>query len=1080
MKQCRRFAPAIALAMALSAPSWAQQRDKHQPKALDEAGIARLMVDTNGGASVSLNPATGAARFVRIAPGRAQGLAPQARAAGPQASKQERSREFLRQHGSIFGIRDAAAELQEVSVATDPVRGSTRITYRQRYRGLPVFAGQLKSHFDAADQLTAINGTFVPQIAVDPTPTRSAEDAAGIAVRKVEAELGRSGQLSARGSELLVFRAGLAKGVPGPTHLAWQVEVGDGASVREFVYVDAHTGKFVDQITGIQDGLFRRAYDGASLPTIPPAYPGSPYWIEGDPFPTPKAEANNMILSSKDTYDLYSNAFGRDSFDGAGATMDSIFNRGYSCPNASWNGTFISFCPGLTTDDVTGHEWTHAYTEYTHNLIYQWQPGALNESYSDIFGETIDRINGRGGDTPNNPRTADSCSALNGGTPPPTLTITGGSAAGSYFSRASVNEPPRPFTVGPTAMAVAATAPPSQPTGACGAVTGVSGKIAIIDWTLTPSGGNECGSGARANNARLAGATGIIFVAPASGILNLGASTLIASVEVTNADGAKIKAGLPADATITLGVGTDSSVRWLLGEDDTAPGLTGALRDMWNPRCFGNPGKVSDTFEYVCSTGDQGGVHSNSGVPNHAYALVVDGGTYNGQTISGIGLTKAAHIYFRAMTVYQGPATDFAEHADALEQSCADLVGMDLADLLTGAPSGEIVSTGDCAEVAKAMLAVEMRNPPVQCGFQPVLKQHPPDRCGPDTTQVNVFFDDLENPPVGWTATHDAEVPADFTPRDWDWSNALPGGRAGSAYFGIDFPGGTCGPGGDESGVLHLDSPAITLPEGVTAPLLTFDHWVSTEAGWDGGNLKISVNGGLWMPVAPADYTFNSYNAALFTAGDGNTNPLAGEPAFTGADGGSVSGSWGRSHVNLISYARPGDSVRLRFDIGNDGCTGTFGWYVDDISLYACTSNTKPTISIDDVSMLEGAKHTQTDFVFTVSLSHAYAEPVSVEFKTEDGTAKQGAEYKKAQGKKKHALTIPPLSLTGTITVSVKGDDKYEADETFFVVLSKPVNATIGDGIGTGTILNDDIKKPKKDKKDKDDDDDDDFDELGG
>ena len=171
--------------------------------------------------------------------------------------------------------------------------------------------------------------------------------------------------------------------------------------------------------------------------------------------------------------------------------------------------------------------------------------------------------------------------------------------------------------------------------------------------------------------------------------------------------------------------------------------------------------------------------------------------------------------------------------------------------------------------------------------------------------------------------------------------------------------------------------------------------------------------------------------------------------------------------------------MRLRFDLGNDGCGGTFGWYVDDISLYACTSNTKPTISIDDVSMLEGAKHTRTDFVFTVSLSHAYAEPVSVEFKTEDGTAKQGAEYKKAQGKKKHALTIPPLSLTGTITVSVKGDDKYEADETFFVVLSKPVNATIGDGIGTGTILNDDIKKPKKDKKDKDDDDDDDFDETG-
>ena len=102
-----------------------------------------------------------------------------------------------------------------------------------------------------------------------------------------------------------------------------------------------------------------------------------------------------MIISSKEVYDFYKNAFGRDSFNGTGGTMDAIFNRGNACPNASWNGTFISFCPGFTTDDVTAHEWSHAYTQYTHNLIYQWQPGALNESYSDIFGETIDIINGR-------------------------------------------------------------------------------------------------------------------------------------------------------------------------------------------------------------------------------------------------------------------------------------------------------------------------------------------------------------------------------------------------------------------------------------------------------------------------------------------------------------------------------------------------------------------------------------------------------------------------------------------------------------------------------------------------------------
>ena len=66
-----------------------------------------------------------------------------------------------------------------------------------------------------------------------------------------------------------------------------------------------------------------------------------------------------------------------------------------ACPNANWNGLTTNYCDGVTSDDVVAHEWGHAYTEYTHGLIYQWQSGALNESYSDIWGETVDLINGR-------------------------------------------------------------------------------------------------------------------------------------------------------------------------------------------------------------------------------------------------------------------------------------------------------------------------------------------------------------------------------------------------------------------------------------------------------------------------------------------------------------------------------------------------------------------------------------------------------------------------------------------------------------------------------------------------------------
>ena len=104
---------------------------------------------------------------------------------------------------------------------------------------------------------------------------------------------------------------------------------------------------------------------------------------------------------------------------------------------------------------------------------------------------------------------------------------------------------------------------------------------------------------------------------------------------------------------------------------------------MWTPTCYSDPGKVSDA-QYFCDTDDGGGVHSNSGVPNHGYALPVDGGTFNGSDRHRPRADQGgAAVYFRAMTEYQTPTTDFADHADALEASCADLVGRPINELST-------------------------------------------------------------------------------------------------------------------------------------------------------------------------------------------------------------------------------------------------------------------------------------------------------------------------------------------------------------------------------------------------------------
>ena len=59
----------------------------------------------------------------------------------------------------------------------------------------------------------------------------------------------------------------------------------------------------------------------------------------------------------------------------------------------------------------------------------------------------------------------------------------------------------------------------------------------------------------------------------------------------------------------------------------------------------------------------------------------------------------------------------------------------------------------------------------------------------------------------------------------------------------------------------------------------------------------------------------------------------------------AASGSWGQSQVDLTQVGvKPGDTIRLRFDFGMDGCTGVDGWYVDDVKVRAC--NTKKNVTL--------------------------------------------------------------------------------------------------------------------------------------
>lgn len=1034
----------LALMVALAAPP------AHADSRARDAATKRLQAAARGAAALSPHRATGVARFVRLPPS-ARGLGQPA--ARTEREKQAQAAAFFRDYGAAIGVSDPAG-LRHVATSADAL-GETHLTYRQYHGAVPVFGGTVKVHFDAAHRLEAVNGTAVPDLALGTTPARSGAQAADVALAAVARDRGAPGALGIGASTLYVFRRGLAQGVPGDAELAWEIEVTDGRGVRELVYVSAQTGKVVERVSGIHDDLRRRAYDGHDLAFAPSNYPSGVFWREGQRYPTASDEANNMITASKEVHDLFQRAFGRDSFDGAGATMDAIFDRGYDCPNASWNGTFISFCPGTTTDDVTAHEWGHAYTEYTHGLIYAWQPGALNEAYSDIWGETVDLVNGRGTDAPGAPRSAGACSSRS---PPVAKLVIGAPAgiAGEYFAQSATFGPR--LTAGGVTGAVVVALDPADAAGAttldaCSPLTNaaeVAGRIALVNR-------GSCTFTVKVKNAQNAGAIAVVVANnAANGLPGMGggdATITIPSIGVQRSTGDAIRAALatgPVTATLRAQPGADDSVRWLMGEDSTAFG--GAIRDLWNPTCYSNPAKVTDPAFYVCDASDNGGVHTNSGVPNHAFALLVDGGTFNGQTVAPIGLTKAAHLYFRAAAVYQVPDSDFADHADALEASCGDLIGQPLT-ALTGGPSGETVTSADCAEVARAIAAVELRTPPAFCSFAPLLRQSPPAQCGAgsDGSKQAIQLFSFESGPGGWTATHGGATP-DFTPRDWTWVAALPSGRAGAGLFAPDPDLGTCSRGGDESGVLWLTSPEIVLPATTDFARATFWHQVATEAGFDGGNVDVSVNGGPWVLVPPAAFTFNGYNALLSSSAAGNTNPLAGQPAWTGTDGGTVKdGLWGQSHLDLGNLARAGDTIRLRFALGTDGCGGVGGWYVDDVEVFGCTPSAVEVAVVDAAFPELDAGVTQRSV--TVQLSGPTIRPVAVAYAIVDGTASHGSDYETgATG----LVVVPAGQTTAQIPLGVNGDTKVEGDEVLLVRLTGASFGAITDAEAQVTILDDD------------------------
>jgi len=670
---------------------------------------------------------------------------------GTDGSAEERARAFLTDYGEAFGLGPGVVVTTSRISPVDEV-GMEHVRFRQTLDGIPIAGGELAVHLRDRS-VVAVNAKTIADLEkVDTIPTLTASEAKAQARDILAASIGvTDAELGEPRLELL--NKGLLGRRGFSTDLTWFVEARK-VDLREFLWIDAHMGKPVLQFSQLTDALDREIYD-AEDPTdgIYNDLPGTLVRVEGGPpvVGPAGADANDAYDFSGDTYDYFNTQHGRDSYDGAGATLVSTvrFCRdALNCPlaNAFWNGSQMVYGSGFpAADDVDAHELTHAVTEHTANLFYYMQSGALNESYSDIFGETVDLLNGAGTDT--------------------------------------------------------------------------------------------------------------------------------------------------------------AGVRWQLGED--VPGF-GAIRDMMDPTNFGDPGKTSDG-QFVCGDDyrtDNGGVHSNSGVPNHAYALMVDGGSYNGETVTGMGLTKAGKIQYRALSLYLLSASDFLDNYNAIQQSCQDLIGI----------AG--ITSGNCVEVGQALDAVEM-------------DQSWP--CSPSQAAVPAFCPAGESPSLWYYEDFESagglsDCPSAGVPSAWCFNtpSSLLGAFATSgvrSLWGYNRP---------TTGTIAAQAVFGSMPPASSRLQFNHSHGFenATSSNFDGGQIYYSTDGGSsWNDGGSLISAGEAYGGVVSSCCN---NPIGGQSAF-------VRDSWGYTATQLDLSALSGSAFGYRFLVGTDFTVDEYGWFVDDVRIFTCS-----------------------------------------------------------------------------------------------------------------------------------------------
>lgn len=335
---------------------------------------------------------------------------------------------FLEANRGLLGLDDPSREVELVSREVE-ASGQRHLRYTQTFQGLPVWPAGLSVHLDGQGKVTLFDGAYVP------TPTKVSIQVAiseAEAIARARASVPGGAQGEAKDVALVVY-APLAQA----PRLAWRLGLAVDFAHAWLIVVDAQEGRILSRnnrcldasVTGSgtdlagknaafnvwsADGKFTMA--DTTKPMFDPAFDPvkdphgvisifdarqvkdqdlkTVYLVDSTSATTWIPDAVSAFVNFDATFDYYLERHARNSLDGKGGNVQAVV-RIAELDNAYWNGDakmmfFGNVLPYPQALDVVGHELTHGVTENTANLIYELQPGAANEAFSDILGEMVE------------------------------------------------------------------------------------------------------------------------------------------------------------------------------------------------------------------------------------------------------------------------------------------------------------------------------------------------------------------------------------------------------------------------------------------------------------------------------------------------------------------------------------------------------------------------------------------------------------------------------------------------------------------------------------------------------------------